>query len=318
MNILVMGAGGFLGTNLVNKLSQNNNDYIRVFDREGVAFDNISNINSNVTVMYGDFCTMESFEHIVEDIDVVYHLVSTTNPSLSNKDMIKELENNVIPTLRLLKSCVKKNVKKIVFLSSGGTVYGIQSEKKNSEVDQNNPISSYGIQKLTIEKYLYLYNYLYDLDYKIIRLSNPYGPHQRPNGGLGVITTFVYKALMGEPIQVYGDGKVIRDFIYVDDAVRGIIHIANDNSENKLFNLGFGEGHSVLDVIEAIELVLGHKIDIQFIQARKADVPYSVLDITRYKALEDVESNISLVEGIRKLIEFMKDYYCLEREQKNA
>ena len=123
--------------------------------------------------------------------------------------------------------CIRCGVKKVVFVSSGGTVYGKEVDCPLKEKTATNPISSYGVQKITIEKLLYLYRYMYGLDYRIIRLANPYGPYQRPNGVLGAVTTFTYKALKGDEITVYGDGSVVRDFIYIDDAIRAIMKIVN-------------------------------------------------------------------------------------------
>ena len=160
------------------------------------------------------------FEKLVEGQEEVYHLLSTTVPSTSNQMIETELRENVLLTVKLLEACVNQGVKKIVFFSSGGTVYGKESACPLNEDTPTNPITSYGIQKITIEKLLYLYSYIYGIDYRIIRLANPYGPYQKPNGVLGAVTTFTYKAIKGEEIQVYGDGSVVRDFIYIEDAIR--------------------------------------------------------------------------------------------------
>ena len=178
-----------------------------------------------------------------------------------------------------------------------------------SEECNTNPISSYGVQKLTIEKLLYLYHYLHGLDYRVIRLANPYGPFQRPNGVLGAITTFTYKALIKEPITVYGDGNVVRDFIYIDDAIEAIVKIASTDTKHKIFNLGSGKGVSINDVIKNIKEALDIEITVNYIDGRKVDVPINYLDMKRYnECFESIELT-SLHAGIQKTSEYLREHY---------
>ena len=198
---------------------------------------------------------------------------------------------------------------KVVFVSSGGTVYGKEVDCPLKEKTATNPISSYGVQKITIEKLLYLYRYMYGLDYRIIRLANPYGPYQRPNGVLGAVTTFTYKALKGDEITVYGDGSVVRDFIYIDDAIRAIMKIVNGENKHRTFNLGCGYGTSIKQVLETIEKALGIKLNVSYLEGRKVDVPVNYLDISRYEKYYGALNPISLEDGIRKTADFMKKEY---------
>lgn len=213
---------------------------------------------------------------------------------------------NVLFSSHLFDASVQHGVKKIVFISSGGTVYGKEAACPLPENTPTNPISSYGVQKITIEKLLYLYNYMYGLDYRIIRLSNPYGPYQRPNGVLGAVTTFTYKALKGDEVQVYGDGSVVRDFIYIDDAVRGILNIVNGENKHHTFNLGCGYGTSISEVLKTIEFALGIKMNIVHKNGRAVDVPVNYLDISRYEKYFGELNPLSLEEGIIKTADFMR------------
>ncbi|MBQ7220175.1 MAG: NAD-dependent epimerase/dehydratase family protein [Synergistaceae bacterium] len=205
-----------------------------------------------------------------------------------------------------MEACVRQKASKVVFISSGGTVYGKESICPVNEDTPARPITSYGIQKITIERLLYLYHYVYGLDYRIIRLANPYGPYQRPNGRLGAATTFIHKALNGEKIHVFGDGSVVRDFIYIDDAVRGIVNIANGESAHRTFNLGSGHGTSIKQLIDTIQDTLNVKLDAEYEPARKIDVPVNYLDISRYEAAFGALNPISLKEGIKRTADFMK------------
>ena len=316
MNIIILGAAGFIGTNLTVALAKEKDKYnnsvnnITLFDREDADFSHIIKFGfDNIKIVYGDFDMESDFETIIKGQDIVYHLVSTTVPTTSNQRIAQELTANIVVTANLLEACVNNKVNKVVFLSSGGTIYGKGEAKPLSEETASNPISSYGVQKITIEKLLYLYNYMYGLDYRVIRLANPYGPYQKPNGVLGVVTTFTHKALMGEPIIVYGDGSIVRDFIYIDDVINGILNVVNGKSNHRTFNLGCGKGTSVKEVIDTIHETLNVNIDVQYIPGRKVDVPINVLDISRYEEAYGKLDPISLTDGIKKTAEFMRSIY---------
>lgn len=306
MKIAILGAAGFIGTNLAIKLSENVDNEITLIDRKEEYFSTIKKLQlPDVRFKTSSLDLMMDFS-ILEGEDVVYHLVSTNVPTTSNQHISQDIQTNVLFSSNLFEACVKYGVKKVVFISSGGTVYGKEAKCPLSENTPTNPISSYGVQKITIEKLLYLYNYMYGLDYRIIRLANPYGPYQRPNGILGAVTTFTYKALKNEKITVYGDGSVIRDFIYIDDAIDAILKIVNGENKHRLFNLGSGYGTSVNDVLIAIENVLECKLNVEYREGRAVDVPINYLDISRYEKYYGKLNPISIDEGVRKTAEFMK------------
>ena len=308
MNITILGAAGFIGTNLTLALAKDPSRKLTLVDREDAYFDTLRSFSlPDITYKLSDLSPKEDFVSLLSGADVVYHLVSTTVPTTSNRQISDELTANVVMTASLLEACVACGVRKVVFISSGGTVYGKETDCPLPEDTPTYPISSYGIQKVTIEKLLYLYRYLYGLDYRTIRLANPYGPFQRPNGILGAVTTFTYKALRREPIQVYGDGSVIRDFIYIDDAVRGILSIGQGESPFRTFNLGSGTGTSIREVLETIEKTLDIPLDITWLPGRKADVPQNYLDISRYEEAYGKLSPLSLPEGILRTAAFMKE-----------
>lgn len=306
MNIVVIGAAGFIGTNLIIDLAKCSHNQITAVDSDLAYFKNLEKLRlSTVRCVVSPLTEDIDFVHLVSGQDIVYHLVSTTVPSISNQHISEEIRSNAIFSSNLFEACVKSKVKKVVFISSGGTVYGKESACPLSEKTPTNPITSYGVQKITIEKLLYLYNYMYGLDYRIIRLANPYGPYQRPNGVLGAVTTFTYKALKNEEIVVYGDGSVVRDFIYIDDAIRGIQKIVNGNDKHHTFNLGCGYGTSIKNVLESVEAALNTNLIVRFTEARKVDVPVNYLDINRYETAFGALNPISLAEGIKRTADFM-------------
>ena len=306
MNILILGAAGFIGTNLTTKLAENKDDQLTLIDRRKSYFGDIEKLDySNVEMKEASLDVDMDFS-VLKGQDIVYHLVSTNAPTTSNQHISQDIQANVLFSSALFDACVKQGVKKVVFISSGGTVYGKEAKCPLSENTPTNPISSYGVQKITIEKLLYLYNYMYGLDYRIIRLANPYGPYQRPNGVLGAVTTFTYKALKGEELQVYGDGSVVRDFIYIDDAIRGIVNIVDGENKHHIFNLGCGYGTSIKEVIETVRRVVSIDTKVVYKEGRTVDVPVNYLDIARYEKYFGKLKPLSLEEGIKRTAEFMK------------
>lgn len=310
MKILVLGAAGFIGTNLCQQLCGDKDNYVIAYDCSMPALERLKNTISSDNIKYvdGHFEMKDDYVSLTRDVDVVYHLISTVVPGTCNQGIAEEFMSNTVVTVKLLDACVINKVKKIVFLSSGGTVYGKIAEVPIKEDTPLNPISSYGIQKLTIEKLLYLYHYMHKLDYRIVRLANPYGKYQNPNGVQGVVTTFVYKALNNEPVRLYGDGSVVRDYIYVEDAVKAIIQIATYNGEQKIFNVGTGVGCSVKEIIAAIENTLQIKMDIDYQPGRAVDVPVNILDISRFTDEIGAMQYISLEEGILKTRDYLESF----------
>lgn len=305
-HIVMFGAAGFIGTNL-------SLDYIKrkysltLVDTNTNFF--LDEVKKNAIIKEMSFVEDADFSSVLKEGDIVYHLVSTTVPTTANQHIAQELSANIITTAKLLDACVAKNVKKIVFISSGGTVYGKETGCPLPEETPTYPINSYGLQKITIEKLLYLYNYMYGLDYRVIRLANPYGPYQRPNGILGAITTFTYKAIKKQPIVVYGDGSVVRDFIYIDDAIAAINKIVFEKSNYKTYNLGSGKGTSISEILNVICKIYGSHITIKYEEGRSVDVHENYLDISRFEKDFGKVSFVNLEEGIIKTGEFLKMYY---------
>lgn len=305
MRIVVLGAAGFIGTNLTMRLAENSSDDIIAVDEKLDYFDKCI-CKSNVRLVELKFTYDAVFEKVIRNADIVYHLISTNNPSSSNMNIGSDIADNILITIRIMDACISEKISNVVFISSGGTVYGDLVKNPITENEATNPINTYGIQKLTIEKILYLYHRMHGIDYRVVRLANPYGPHQRPNGKLGVITTFVYQALNDEVLIVYGDGEIVRDYIYIDDAISGIINIAGCKSENKIFNLGSGIGTSVNKIISIIEEITKKSLHVEYRQKRTVDVPVNVLDVSRYKDTFSVRSFLSVYDGIAKTINYFQ------------
>lgn len=305
MKIIILSAAGFIGTNLSLKLMQNSNDEVTVVDEKNEYFAS-EVIGGNVKIVETKIDKDTDFDELVKGQEIVYHLFSSIVPTTSNRHIEHEIDTNVITTIRLLEACVRCNIKRVVFISSGGTVYGNNVQCPIDEDSATNPINSYGIQKLTIEKLLHLYYHIHNLDYRVIRLSNPYGPYQRPNGILGAVTTFTYQMLNNEMITIYGDGAVIRDYIYIEDAINAIINISGEQAAYKVYNVGSGKGISLNELIREIEKTLEINAKIRYSEGRKSDVMVNFLNITRYEGEYGDLSITSINEGIVKTAKFLE------------
>lgn len=307
MKHIILGGAGFIGTNLALQLAEDKNNIVTLVGRNKEHFKNIERFEKeNIIIKILDTYTNADFDELLLNQDIVYHLVSSTVPTTSNLHILQEIQVNIEFSINLFESCIRKNIKKVIFVSSGGTVYGKDIQCPINEETITQPITAYGIQKITIEKILYLYSYMYGLDYRIIRLANPYGPFQRPNGVLGAVTTFIYKALKGEKIIVYGDGTVVRDFIYIDDVVRAMLNIVEGENQYRTYNLGSGKGISIKKVLEELQDVLGSELNVEYVKGRSVDIPVNYLDISRYEKCFGKLNPLSLSEGIGKTIDFMK------------
>lgn len=307
MKITILGAAGFIGTNLALKLLEDNKELLLIDEKEEFFANNPASRCEGVITAAIDYTSLDGLDKFVQGTDIVYHLISTTNPTTSNKNINNEISVNISDSIKILDACVKANVKRVIFISSGGTVYG-KGQCPLSETDSTNPITTYGIQKLAIEKLLYLYNYLYGLDYRIVRLSNPYGPYQRPNGKLGAVTTFTYKAINGMEIKVYGDGSVIRDYIYIDDAINAIINITFRDCKHKLYNVGSGVGTSLNELLALIAEAVDETLTTVYSENRSVDLKENYLNVERYEGEMDRIVHTNLREGIKKTANFLREH----------
>lgn len=303
MNVLVLGGNGFIGSHLVDIL-RHNGHYVRVFDQQ---YELYRPPLPDVDYYLGDFGNRGMLTDVLQDIDLVFHLISTTVPKTSNSDPAFDVASNVIETIYLLEQCVKANVKKVVFVSSGGAVYGKPSTLPVVEDSPTHPESSYGITKLTIEKYMRLFHQLHGLEYAIVRPSNPYGPRQNLFAQQGVIAVFMGKILRGERIEIWGDGQARKDYIYIADLVEGMYQAAFASAPAKVFNLGSGTGHSLDEIIHLLREVTDAPLDVAYSAPQAHDVAQIYLDIGRAREQLAWQPHTALAQGIEKMWAFVRD-----------
>jgi UDP-glucose 4-epimerase len=298
---LLLGGNGFIGSHLADTLLARG-WHVRILDRSMEVY---RAPLLDVAYFAGSFSDERRLDEALAGVDTVFHLVSTTLPKTSNDDPAFDVDSNVIGSIKVLHACVKHSIRKIVFLSSGGIVYGRPVSLPVPETHPTEPDCSYGIGKLSIEKYLALFHKLHGLEYAILRPSNPYGPRQNPLGAQGVIAVFLGRILSNRPIEIWGNGETVRDYLHVSDLVEGIYEAATRSTPSRIFNLGMGLGHSLNDLCRVISETLGRPIDIRYAPSRLFDVPAIVLDISRAKQELGWTPKVRLQAGIKDTLEFV-------------
>ena len=296
LNAAILGAG-FIGQNFIKSALQRGYT-LRVLDHKSCP----AEFSGKLTWIQGDFSSEEAIRKSLKNCGVVFHFISSTVPG-DVADEGGELIQNVVQTLRLLKLCVQERVSRVVFISSA-SVYGVQTVLPIPETAPTDPISSHGIHKLTIEKYLQLYKYQHGLDCKILRLSNPYGPGQNIIGRQGFIAIAIGRILADEAISIRGDGSDIRDFIYIDDVCDALHLVGTSNAKKNIFNIGSGRGVSLNQLIETMARMIGRPITTNYIANRFVDIPASILDIDRAKNILGNEVKFSIERGLAKTFAF--------------
>ncbi|MFJ3391455.1 NAD-dependent epimerase/dehydratase family protein [Leifsonia aquatica] len=296
----VIGANGFLGSHLVDALALEGFD-ITAFDRfsSRPSFDAAS-----PRVLAGDFLSRSDLDDAVAGQRFVFHFLSTTTPATAAGDPTLDIRTNVAQTVELLESCASAGVERIFYASTGGAIYGDQGRTEYAESDRALPVSPYGIGKLTIEHYLEYFRLTHGLDYTILRISNPYGTRQHPNRKQGLIPIALRRIANGEPVVQFGDGGMVRDYIYVEDLVRMIMPLVRDLGEHRLYNMGSGIGSSVAQILDVLRQVTGEDFAIDVRPAPPTFVDRVVLDTSRYVAeFGALSPATGLYEGVERTFE---------------
>jgi UDP-glucose 4-epimerase len=303
--VVILGGGGFIGSHLAEELVTAGYP-VRVFDKTNCYWGNLESILDRVEVCEGDFLNQVDVREALKGCRVVIHLVSTTVPSSSNDNPVYDIEANVVSTLRLLDEARAQQVERILFISSGGTVYGPARELPIAEDHPTEPLCSYAIGKLTIEKYLALYRNLHGLDYHVLRCSNPYGERQNPAAPQGAVAVFLGRVLAGQPVDIWGTGETVRDYLYVKDAVRAFRLVLEKRPPERVFNVGSGQGISINELVGEMRKVTGRDIQVRRKPGRALDVPANVLDTALIRRVAGWSPTVPLAEGLRRTWEWMQ------------
>lgn len=276
MRCTIFGGGGFIGSAVTDRLLLDGHQ-VRIFERPRVQPYRQFNRSEPIEWCTGDLLSAHDVEAAIDGADAVIHLVSTTLPKSSNDDPVYDVQTNLVPTLHLLDAMVRKNVGRIVFISSGGTVYGTASYLPMDEKHATEPQVSYGIIKLAIEKYILMFQRLHGIKAVILRVTNAFGERQRVETAQGAVGVFLHHALNGESIEIWGDGSVTRDYIHVADVADAFAHALVYSGTESVFNISSGIGTSLNQLVEMIEQLVGHAVERRYFSDRPIDVPNNLL-----------------------------------------
>jgi len=305
MNVLVTGGAGFIGSHVVDKLIENGYGVIVV---DNLSSGKVENLNRNALFYEQSIEDEEMMERIfsLHRPEYVFHLAAQASVAISVREPVRDAETNIIGSLVLLEKSIKHGVKKFIFSSTGGAIYGENVKVfPTPETETPHPISPYGIAKYSIEMYLEFFAREYGLKYTVLRYANVYGPRQDPYGEAGVVAIFTERMLRGEEVHIFGDGEYVRDYVYVDDVFSANL-LAMEKGDNEVFNIGTGRGTTVNQLFKLLKEITGYDKEPVYKPPRKGDVRKSILDYTKAKEKLGWEPKVSLEEGLKLTVEYFR------------
>ncbi|MPZ40473.1 MAG: NAD-dependent epimerase/dehydratase family protein [Rhizobiales bacterium] len=296
---VVLGGGGFLGLNLCRHLASAGYR-VRAFGRRC----SFPEALEDVPWLPGHASDVDALTAAIESCETVFHLLGTTTGYSAQHAVAQDLHDNVIAALHCFDVSRKLGVKRIVFTSSGGAIYGAPAQIPTPETAPAEPFTAYGINKLAIEKYLAAYERFHGVDYRILRIANLFGPFQLPKKDYGTIANCISCALDKQSIKIWGDGSAVRDYVFADDVIAALESAMNDSSDQRIFNIGSGQGRTLNDVVWSVEQILNTKLEIDWKPSRPGDIPASVLAIDRARAVLGWTPSTPFEIGLRKTVEW--------------
>lgn len=299
--ILILGGNGFIGSHLV-KAFVAEGFRVRVLARSEKP--NVPLV-LGVDYRYADFVadSVKVAEALI-DVDIVVHLISSTVPATADLDSMADIKSNLLPTVGLLQQMRALGIPRLVFISSGGTVYGDAKLIPIPEEHERNPLSSYGIVKVAIENYIAMFSSQSGMKSLVLRVSNVYGPHQGHVGIQGVIATFFQRIKTGEEIKIWGNGLTVRDYLHIDDLVSFLVSSIKENLDG-IYNVGSGEGTMLREIVSLIENISGCSANIRYLPPRDFDVQKVVLSISKARAALSWSPKVALREGCERYWQWM-------------
>jgi UDP-glucose 4-epimerase len=306
---LILGGTGFIGRHVAMHLA-NLGFHVDLASRMPPKYVYPQSLSSLISWVEFDMATA-NWAALLRDVDVLHHYAWSTVPSSANADPGADLALNLAPTVALLEEMRRSpNPPRLIFSSSGGTVYGKLHQIPVSEAHEIAPITAYGASKAAVEHYLGYYRAVHGLDCLVARIANPFGVGQNLGRGQGAATTFLAKAVNRQPISIWGDGNTIRDYIHIADVAAGLTAMAlssQKEGDSWRFNIASGQGVSLNQIVTELEHILGRRLVVHREPGRAFDVPVSVLDVGLARSELDWAPQLSFSEGMmRTLLDFEK------------
>lgn len=295
MKVLLTGGAGFIGSWVAEALIADGNE---VFIIDDLSTGNIENVPKDANFVEADIKDREPLEKIFEDFkpEVVNHHAAQINVRNSVEDPIFDAQVNILGTVNLLELSIKHEIKKFMFASTGGAIYGEPKVIPCVEETRPAPISPYGVSKFAVEQYLNYYKAVHGLSHVVLRYSNVYGPRQNPHGEAGVVAIFCNRIKYGNPCEIFGDGKQTRDYIYVEDVARA--NILSLNAQDVTLNIGTAIETSVNDIVSTLTRVTTRDVQVVYTPRRSGEVDRIALEIKRAEEFLGWTPHINLEDGL--------------------
>ena len=305
-NVLVTGGAGFIGSNLVRKLIDMGMSVVVV---DNLSTGKIENVPETALFYEHDITDVEMLQRIfsAHKPEYVFHLAAQASVSRSVREPDYDAKVNIIGSINLLKLSIEHGVKKFIFSSTGGAIYGDGVSKiPTPETETPNPFSPYGIAKLSVEHYLRFFHNQYGLRFTALRYGNVYGPRQDPYGEAGVVAIFTERMLKGDSVTINGDGEYVRDYVYVDDVVNANL-LAMEKGDGEILNIGTGRGTTVNELFKLLKEFTGYQKDPNYGPPRPGDLRKSILDASKAKEVLGWEPKVSLGNGLKLTVEWFRE-----------
>lgn len=302
---LILGANGFVGRHVVDELAKDSEVKIKALDRYNKPPQ--FNGSENIEIVKADIFNESDIAAALSDVDVLVHCFSATTPYTSDINPHLDMTDNVINSIKIFEMCVDLEIQKIVFVSSGGAVYGTTNEiGEVDELSVPRPVSPYGIGKLTIEHYLDYFKRKSGMEYTVFRLTNPYGPGQQLNHNQGVIPAFIDCFKKRQDVTIYGDGTMSRDYVFIRDAASMMVQSIKTRCKHNTYNIGSGKQTSLLEIVDALQNIFGEKIGIEHKDTPKTFLKKTPVSIKRYEDEFGPHSLTKLRSGLIETIDSLE------------
>jgi len=297
---IVFGGGGFIGSHLVEKLVEKKYPVSVVCRGSEQDYKNLSDVKNKINVIKIDISNYAYIGKIINEGDIVFDLIASSVPFSSMQTPHQEINHHISSHFKLIQAACKKEVAKFIFFSSGGGVYGNKKKLPITEDETLQPVSPHAISKATIEYLLHYFSRIHNIPYIIYRLSNPYGPRQISKKGFAIIPTIFSNVSRNQPPTLFDHGKLIRDYIYIDDLINAITISFNKKTKYPIYNIGSGKGSTLNMLWQNIKKITKAELSPIYIPKRPIDVDTVVLNTNRFKREFDWKPQIKLSSGLKK------------------
>lgn len=303
MRIVLVGGNGFIGSSFTEYMQN------KGFPLVCCDFVEPCKKNDHVTYILMKEETMDFYRELLQKDDIIIILKWRGVPANYMDTGRQLVENNIVGTMLLIEACVEKKVRKIIFASSGGAIYGNSARLPITEDQIPKPISLYAVQKLMVEDYLNYVARSHEMNVIILRIANPFGPNQKPFTGQGIIATFLACNLLGKQAEIYGNGNYVRDYLYIDDLSECILQCCVQEMQGGTYNVGSGKGVSILEICATIETLTGRKMNYNQYPIGKGQVKNNILDCSKIRFEIGWKSYMNMKNGIEKMLPIIAAKY---------